>query len=502
MRGTAFLLRRVLLGAVALVLALLTLGAALPSAAVATGTQPGTGTGTQTDAPVEVVVEYYYGDGCPVCAVTGPWLEELESRTPGMRLVAVEVWNDEAGRARLVDALDRYRVRALGVPVVLVGERAWVGFREGVHDVQIEAEVGRCTEEGCPDPADVRLPEGTSGTVATGEVCEGTAENPFRCAPEDDTADVLRLPLVGDVHLGERSLLVSTVLIALVDGFNPCSLWVLTVLIALSLNSGSRRRTMIIGLTFISVTAAIYALFIAGLFTVFTVVAFAPWIRVLVALVALLFAVVSIKDYFWFRQGLSFTIADEHKPGIYRAMRRVLAQGDNLPAVIGATAVLAAGVSLVEFGCTAGFPLLWTNLLTAQQATAGTFVVLLLLYMLIYQLDELAIFTTAVVTMRASRLQERHGRILKLVGGMLMLALAVVVLVDPDLMNGVGSSLVVFGTALGVSAVVLVLHRVVLPRLGIRVGSEEPAPARTRPGTADGSGGEDRVRRAGRPSGR
>lgn len=450
----------------------------------------------QEDPGSEVVVEYYYGEGCPVCAVTGPWLEDLEARTPGMRLEEVEVWEDETGRARLEDALERYRVPAVGVPVILVGERAWVGFREGVHDVQIEAEVQRCTEQGCPDPATVRLPEGTTGTVASGEVCEGSADDPFRCAPAEDTADVLSLPLVGDVHLGERSLLVSTALIALVDGFNPCSLWVLTVLIALSLNAGSRRRTMIIGLTFITVTAAIYALFIAGLFTVFTVVSFAPWIRVLVALVALFFAVVSIKDYFWFKQGLSFTIADDKKPGLYRGMRRVLAQGDNLPAVVAATAVLAAGVSLVEFGCTAGFPLLWTNLLSAQQATAGTFVVLLLVYMLIYQLDELAIFTTAVVTLRASRMQERHGRVLKLVGGMLMLALGVVVLVDPDLMSGVGSSLVVFGVALGAAALVLLVHRMLLPRVGVRIGSEAGLGASDRRPGADVPGGARTRQRA------
>ncbi|MFK5634614.1 hypothetical protein [Ornithinimicrobium sp. LYQ103] len=452
--------RLVLLGVVALVVAVLALDVTGPAAA------------TPSPAEVEVVVEYYYGEDCPVCAVTEPWLKDLEARTPGMRLVSVEVWNDDVGRVRLQDALERYHVPAVGVPVVFVGERAWVGFREGVHDVQIEEEVQRCAETGCPDPADVRLPEGTSGTVTTGEVCEGDPDNPFRCAPADDTSDVLRLPLVGDVHLGERSLLVSTVLIAVVDGFNPCSLWVLTVLIALSLHSGSRRRTMIIGVTFITVTALIYALFIAGLFTVFTVVAFAPWIRMVVATVALLFAVVSIKDYFWFKRGLSFTIADDKKPGIYRGMRRVLAQGDNLLALVGATVVLAAGVSLVEFGCTAGFPLLWTNLLSAQQAPVTTFVVLLLVYMLIYQLDELAIFTTAVVTMRASRMQERHGRILKLVGGMLMLTLAVVVIVDPDLMSGVGSSLVVFALALGATALLLVVHRVLLPRLGIHVGSE------------------------------
>ena len=308
--------------------------------------------------------------------------------------------------------------------------------------------------------------------MSTGEVCASDPDDPFRCLPEEDTSDVLRLPLVGDVHLGGRSLLVSTVLIALVDGFNPCSLWVLTVLVALSLHAGSRRRTMIIGLTFITVTAAVYALFIAGLFTVFTVVELAPWIRVLVALVAVVLGAVSVKDYFWFRQGLSFTIADDRKPGIYRSMRGVLSRADSLPATVGATAVLAAGVSLVEFGCTAGLPLLWTNLLSVQQAGVTTFVVLLLVYMLVYQLDELAIFGTAVVTMRASRLQERHGRILKLVGGVLMLTLAVVMLVEPDLMGEVGSSLVVFGSALAATAVVLVVHRVLLPRLGVRIGSE------------------------------
>lgn len=150
-------LRRVLLAVLVAVVAVLLPGAAPGRAAAA----------SSSDEP-RVVVEYYYGEGCPVCAVTGPWLEDLAARTPGMRLVSVEVWEDDAGRARLQDALERYRVPAVGVPVVLVGERAWVGFREGVHDVQIEAQVDRCLEDGCPDPADVRLPEGTSGNVTTG----------------------------------------------------------------------------------------------------------------------------------------------------------------------------------------------------------------------------------------------------------------------------------------------------------------------------------------------
>ena len=167
-------------------------------------------------------------------------------------------------------------------------------------------------------------------------------------------------------------------------------------LVGLTLNTGSRRKVFLVGFVFLTVTSLVYAAFITGLFTMFTVLSFVGWIQVVVALVALFFAVVNIKDYFWYKEGISFTIADEQKPGIYRGMRRVLNAGESTWGMIGATVVLAAGVSLVEFSCTAGFPMLWTNLLTAQQATALTFGSLLLLYMFIYQLDELVIFGVAV----------------------------------------------------------------------------------------------------------
>ena len=74
--------------------------------------------------------------------------------------------------------------------------------------------------------------------------------------------------------------------------------------------------------------------------------------------------------------------------------------------------------------------------------------------------------------MKASRLEEKHGRILKLAGGILMLTLAVVMLVNPAWMNELGSSLVVFGIALGIFLLVLLVHRVILPRVGITIGSE------------------------------
>jgi hypothetical protein len=191
-----------------------------------------------------------------------------------------------------------------------------------------------------------------------------------------------------------------------------------------------------------------------------------------VSLVALFFALVNIKDYFWYREGITFTISDQKKLGIYQRMRKLVDVSQSIWGMAGATILLAAGVSLVEFSCTAGFPVIWTTLLVSQKVTGLAFLALLLLYLVIYQLDEMAIFFGAVFSLRASRLEEKHGRMMKLAGGMLMLSLAAVMLINPAWMNSLTSSLFVFLVALAATLLVLLVHRTLLPALGIRIGTE------------------------------
>lgn len=433
-----------------------------------------------------VAIYFFWGDGCPHCAAAKPFLAELGRQYPSVEVRAYEVWYNEANQQLLLRMASAFGFEPSAVPTIFIGDRYWVGYSEGIRD-EIAAAVAMCSGSGCRDAAvgiipGLPTPSSTSEALAAaatessvGSVQSGDAP---ASTPRLGTGDTLSIPLIGKVDLTAQSLALSTMLIAFVDGFNPCSLWALSVLLALTLHTGSRKKVLLVGIVFLTVTSLVYMLFITGLFTMFTVVSFVGWIQVVVALVALFFAAVNIKDYFWYKKGISFTIADEKKPGIYKGLRRILDAGDSTWAMIGATIVLSAGVSLVEFSCTAGFPVLWTNLLITQQAAALTFVLLLLLYMLIYQIDELGIFLFAVFTLKAGKLEEKHGRILKLVGGMLMLTLAVVMLVNPAWMNQMGTSLLVFSIAFGLTALALVIHRQILPRLGISIGSERVAPAR------------------------
>lgn len=435
-----------------------------------------------------VTIYFFWGDGCPHCAEAEPFLAGLTQRFPGVQVRDFEVWYHEENQDLLIRMAAKFGFEPTAVPTIFIGGRYWVGYARDPIGKEIEAHVGACLLSGCPDagvgifsPAPTPTPIAAAPAPVEQQPAPA-ATNPAPTAPAKSST--LTLPLIGSVDLGTQSLALSTAIIAFVDGFNPCSLWVLSVLLALTLHTGSRKKVLIIGLVFLTVTSLVYVLFIAGLFTMFTVVSFAGWIRVVVALLALFFAAVNIKDYFWYKEGLSFTIADEKKPGLYRSMRRVLNAGDSLPALIGATVVMSAGASLVEFSCTAGFPVLWTNLLASQGVTTLTFLLLLALYMLIYQVDELAIFLAAVFSLRASKLEEKHGRILKLIGGTLMLTLAAVMLIDPNLMNRIGTALLIFAIAFAAALLILLVHRIVLPRLGVRIGSEFAAkrPGRSQAG--------------------
>jgi thiol-disulfide isomerase/thioredoxin len=405
----------------------------------------------------KAILYLFWGDGCPHCAEEKPFLTRLAERYPLMEIRAYEVWKDANNRALFKKMAKAYGFEANAVPITLLSEQYWIGYSEQIGQA-IEKAVAACMDAQCKD-------------IGAGVIVPAVAEEPA-AKPVAQTATSIELPLLGTVDLQSQSLVLSTALISFVDGFNPCSVWVLTMLLAITLHTGSRKKVLIIGLVFLTVTASVYALFIAGLFTMFTVVSFTGWIQLVVALVALFFGGVNIKDYFWYKEGISLTIADDQKPGLFKRMRGLVDASQSFWGLVAATVVLSGGVSLVEFSCTAGFPMIWTNLLASQKVEPLVFIGLLLLYLVIYQLDELGIFLVSVLTLKASRLEEKHGRLLKLAGGVLMLTLAIVMLINPSLMNNLLSSVIIFALAAGVTGLVLLVHRRILPAFGIWIGTE------------------------------
>jgi hypothetical protein len=381
--------------------------------------------------PSEDIV-YFWGDGCPNCALASTYLESVTVDYPALSIGKYEVWNDAANRDLFKVTGESLGFEASSVPTLIIGERVWIGWTDRVQ-ADVAGAIELVSQGGTPQP-------GVYGSPNAGTCSQETGT----CTSADGT--IIDVPLVGEVELGSQSLLVSTLLIGFVDGVNPCSLWVITILLVIVIRTGSRRRVIAVGTTFLVVTAAMYALYMAAMYSALAVVGYLGAIQVVVGLAALVFGVVSVKDYFALKKGLSFTIKDSAKPGIFQRARAAAGQRALVPA-LAATVGLAVAVSLLETPCTAGFPLLWTGMLHANNVGPAETAFLWVAYMVPFLIDEIIIFAIAVVTMKALHMQEKHGEMLKLIGGVTMLALAVVMFTNPKLMENPVAALALFAAA-------------------------------------------------------
>jgi thiol-disulfide isomerase/thioredoxin len=412
--------------------------------------------GDASDPSVDVIL--FWGDGCPRCEDEQAWLETISAEYPDIVIRQYEVYNNADNRALFEATGADLGFEAANVPVTVIAERVWIGWTPSIAD-----DVSKAFElvDGGKTP-----PPGVYGTAGAG-TC---SEDALICTPGDDglTVDV---PFLGEVSLGDKSLLMSTLVIGFVDGVNPCSLWVISVLLTIVIRTASRRRVIAIGSAFLVVTAGMYALYMAGIYSALTVVGFVGKIQVIVAVVAGIFGAVSLKDYFAFKKGLSFTISDSSKPGIYKRVRDAAGHHALIPA-LAATVVLAVAVSLIETPCTAGFPVLWTGMLQAKGVGLAETAVLFVAYMIPFLLDEMIVFGIAVATMRATKMQEKHGEMLKLVAGVTMLALAGTMVFFPGVMEEPVSALMLFVVAFAVAGMIHLVTTVIRRR---RVGASTSA---------------------------
>jgi hypothetical protein len=215
-----------------------------------------------------------------------------------------------------------------------------------------------------------------------------------------------------------------TLAMGLLDGFNPCSMWVLLLMISLLAPMNNRRRMLAIAGTFVLIQGIAYFLFMAAWLNLFLVIGLSRASQLIIAAIAIVAGLINVKDFLALNIGVSLSIPEKAKPGIYSRMRAIL-HAESLAAAIVGAIILAILVQIVEFLCTSGFPALFTRILTLRELEPAAYYSYLLLYIAAYMLDDIIILTIGVVMLSRHRLQEREGRVLKLVSGVVMIGLGV-----------------------------------------------------------------------------
>ncbi|MBW2973968.1 hypothetical protein KY346_06290 [Candidatus Woesearchaeota archaeon] len=232
---------------------------------------------------------------------------------------------------------------------------------------------------------------------------------------------------------------VFTFIIALVDGFNPCNLFVLTLLLGLLVSaSHSRKKIYITGYTFIFVVYIIYFLFMAAWLNIFKFVGFVDPLRYSIAGIAIAAGIINCKELFFFRKGVTLMIQEKHKAPLLKRINRVkevFVKG-SIPMLILASLVLAAFASLVELPCTAGFPIIYTGVLAGKVLeNSFSYYAYLLLYNLIYILPLSIVIGVFGCTLKTKQISKRQMQIIKFIGGAIMLLLGFVLLINPGIIG-------------------------------------------------------------------
>jgi len=435
-------------------------------------------------------VEVFVRDGCAHCQAAHPVLfEQLASHYPGYRFVELNLGQSPDAARRLQELSQRYRVLATSVPAVHMCGRLMVGCLDAETGFRQWDAVLRNVTVPCPaakaapaphregqvqragtfpgaiwlgstvlaaDPGTSKSANDSPQPRPAAPVTEDAQQNdagtedappPRRTVPKGTHADTdliplpplqnhkdpdtVTLPFIGEVRWKDWGLPAFTILVGLVDGFNPCAMWVLLFLLSLLVNLRDRRKILAVAGTFVLISGLAYLAFMAAWLNVFQLIGLLRPAQVILGLIGVSVGIIHIKDYFAFKRGLSLSIPESVKPGLYDRMRKIVQAETLCSAILGAS-VLAVLVNVVELLCTAGLPAMYTGVLTLQNLSPWQNYAYLLLYIAAYMFDDALMVTVVVVTLGRHKLQERGGRILKLISGVVILVLGTIMLLRPN----------------------------------------------------------------------
>jgi glutaredoxin len=384
----------------------------------------------------------FWGRGCPHCEEEKAFLETLKRKYPALEIREHEVWYDVRNK-ELFQRVMKSISRQAGVPTTVVGKKLFIGFNETTGR-SIDEAVGSCLKQGCPDVIQSMIQSG-----------EGQAH---------EVSGKVKLPLLGEVDPETLSLPILTAVIAALDSFNPCAFFVLLFLLSMLIHAHSRRKMLLIGFIFVFFSGLIYFLFMAAWLNLFLIIGGLTVITTSAGIIALLVASLNIKDFFFFKKGVSLVIPEKAKPRLFERMRNLL-KSSSLPAMLGGTIVLAVSANAYELLCTAGFPLVYTRALTLHKLPALHYYLYLAAYNVIYVVPLSIIVLVMTVTVGSRKLTEWQGRQLKLISGLMMFFLGLILLVNPALLNNAAASAGLLAGVLVISAVMIYATRKMRPEI-------------------------------------
>lgn len=373
----------------------------------------------------EINVYLFHSNDCMHCKAEIKFLDELKEKYE-IKVYKYEVMYDEENNKLMNEIKDLMNVKSQYVPFTVIGTTTFVGFNE-TNEIQIEQAIK---------------------TYQTSRYCDKVGyymditSSSSECTKDEEVKpsnSKMNLPLIGEVDVKKFSLPIIAGAIGLVDGFNPCAMWVLIFLLSILVGMKNRKKMWVLGLTFIGTSALVYLLIMIAWLNIVASFTTIRWLQIGIAIVALIAATVNIVSYFRARKeddGCTVTNNESRR----KIVGRIKAIAENsetkkkygfILAILGIIA-LAVSVNVIELACSAGLPLVFTQILAMNDVTKIAKIIYILIYILFFMIDDIIVFMVAMFTFKVTGISTKYTKYSHLIGGIIMLLIGLLMILKPE----------------------------------------------------------------------
>lgn len=350
-----------------------------------------------------VEVQFFYSKTCPHCAKEEIFLDKLEREYGDqLKINRYEVSNPDSVSLMMQYGRDLH-ADISGVPFTVVGDQYFIGYAN----------------------------DEVSGTPIKDQIDLLLDNQPVE---NSENSQMVSVPILGNIDAAKYSLPALAVTLGVLDGFNPCAMWVLLFLIGLLLGMQNRRRMWILGTTFIVASASVYFVFMAAWLHLILFLGFIIWVRIIIGLAALAAGGYNIKEFFKNKNAACKVTGQEKRRRVFDRLKEITQEQKFWLALAGII-LLAFAVNLVELLCSAGFPAVFTQVLALNDLSVLARYGYILLYIFFFMIDDLVVFIIAMITLKITGLSTKYSRLSNIIGGILMVLIGLLMIFKPELLS-------------------------------------------------------------------
>ncbi len=349
------------------------------------------------DETENINIYLFYSKTCKHCHEEEEYLNDLKEKYQDkINIYKYEVTENIQNKKIMQELKNTFDIANNGVPFTVIGENYILGFNETYKEEFI--------------------------TIINKYLSDNTDNT-----NKNKTTENYNIPIIGKTN----SVILIAIILGFIDGFNPCAMWILLLLINMCISIKDKKKMITVCLTFIITSGLIYFLSMIGLGLIIDLTTI-TYIRNVIAVLAIILGIYNLLTFIKERNKTGCHIVkNEKRKNIISKINNIL-KHNNILLLIGGAFLLATSVNIIEMACSLGFPTIFLEILTINKIKGLLKIFYLLIYIFFYLIDDLIVFIISIKAFSAKGISTKYNKYVHLIGGIIMIILGLLLILKPE----------------------------------------------------------------------